>query len=318
MIGQMQQGSLGGVFEEKFGPTVKLFDRRTPPGPSLRQPSYQISPTGQCPAGWTWENGRCVSYQRRNGYQGAVGDLQADEAKLTPAQTTAMLDVVAALTKVGGIVHVGDSSIVPGNPPLLVTVFTTITASAGTTDAQAVAALDATAVAKGFGVVQAAVFTEPGSATPDATYGQATAIYSFPKALGASKSAPAAAPKDNMLLWALGGVAAIAVGVLAAKAGKTRSNPAGDDDSELELYAWNTGELYDSRKAVIAYMKREMARNAYDHGLGIERWRQWFLRAARMYKREIEDRTFSDAEVRRAAESVEHRVFGEIKRGEHD
>jgi len=251
------------------------------------------------------------------GYQGAVGDLMADEAKLTPAQVTALEDLINALSDSGTVVDIPSSTVLPGAtskvPPSLVLNIV----SASTSN---IASIDAVATSKGFTVVQAATVT---------TDTALSAVYTFPAALGGMKPAAPAPEKSNTMLWVLGAVAAVGVGVLAARSGRGgRMNPAGshelhdhDEDDELILYADNTGELYDSKLAVLRYMKREMARGAYDHGLGIERWRQWLARAARMYKREIPDYApdiDSASVVGEASREIEHREFVKMTRGEYD
>ncbi len=239
-----------------------------------------------------------------------VGYTDQDKAQL-PAGNQAQLDaLMAAIAAAGVTIDVAGSSLVPATgqtPPFLLVLAPDLNVYGSDANLLTTAQKLVNKTARGLGWTTSSpsltdtvfLFPPPGKGIPGAAAGAAPA-------------------QSNTMLWVLAAVAAGGLGLLAARSsGQSRKNPA-NNDSELELYAWNTGELYDSRKAIIRYMKREMDHNNYDHGLGIERWRQWFLRAARMYTREIDrDTTFSAAEVREAAESVEHRVFGEIQRGEH-
>ena len=52
---------------------------------------------------------------------------------------------------------------------------------------------------------------------------------------------------------------------------------------ELDLYAWNTGELYPARLDVV----RKMLSAPADEEAHVKAWRQWYAEAAQRYRREF-------------------------------
>jgi hypothetical protein len=92
-----------------------------------------------------------------------------------------------------------------------------------------------------------------------------------------------------------------------------------DDVEELDLYAWNTGELYPKRKAIIAEMKDDISTGVYASTLAWKRWVPWYTEAARRYRKEIDSSThFSRATIVKAAKERVKEEHDKIKRGEYD
>lgn len=85
---------------------------------------------------------------------------------------------------------------------------------------------------------------------------------------------------------------------------------------ELDLYAWNTGELYPARLAVV----RKMLAAPADKAVHVAAWRQWYDEAAKRYRREFtrERVIISGEAVKLAAEERCAQVSRAIAIGEYD
>lgn len=85
---------------------------------------------------------------------------------------------------------------------------------------------------------------------------------------------------------------------------------------ELDLYAWNTGELYPARLAVV----RKMLAAPADKATHVAAWRQWYDEAAKRYRREFthERVIISGEAVKLAAEERCAQVSRAIEIGEYD
>lgn len=91
------------------------------------------------------------------------------------------------------------------------------------------------------------------------------------------------------------------------------------DAEELDLYAWNTGELYPARKRIIAKMRERIADGTYKAELAWRQWLLWYDEAARRYVREIDaSARFSRSERVKAAKERAKEEHNKIKRGEYD
>ncbi len=56
---------------------------------------------------------------------------------------------------------------------------------------------------------------------------------------------------------------------------------------ELDLYAENSGELYGQKKAILANVKRKVAKGIYDPTRAPTLWRYWVDAAAKRYQQEF-------------------------------
>ena len=85
---------------------------------------------------------------------------------------------------------------------------------------------------------------------------------------------------------------------------------------ELDLYAWNTGELYQARLDVV----RGMLATPSDKAAHVNAWRAWFARAADQYRREFpEERVLITYEaIKQAAEERCESEARAIEIGEYD
>jgi hypothetical protein len=57
--------------------------------------------------------------------------------------------------------------------------------------------------------------------------------------------------------------------------------------NELDLYAENTSELYNQKKAILAAIKKRIDKGTYDHSLAPKLWGYWVTEAARRYQKEF-------------------------------
>ena len=85
---------------------------------------------------------------------------------------------------------------------------------------------------------------------------------------------------------------------------------------ELDLYAWNTGDLYPARLDVV----RKMLAAPADKAVHVAAWRQWYDEAAKRYRREFprERVIISYEAVKLAAEERCAQVSQAIEIGEYD
>lgn len=58
------------------------------------------------------------------------------------------------------------------------------------------------------------------------------------------------------------------------------------EESELDLYADNTGELYPQHQAIILNLKRKIAAGRYDASKAYKLWEYWYTNAAKRYAKE--------------------------------
>ena len=56
---------------------------------------------------------------------------------------------------------------------------------------------------------------------------------------------------------------------------------------ELELYANNTGELYNQKQSIIKNLTKKVEKGTYDPALAPKLWRYWVDAAAKMYAKEF-------------------------------
>lgn len=84
----------------------------------------------------------------------------------------------------------------------------------------------------------------------------------------------------------------------------------------LDLFAWNTGALYQARLDVV----RGMLATPSDKAAHVKAWHAWFARAADRYRREFpEERVFiSYAAIKQAAEERSESEAQAIKSGAYD
>lgn len=85
---------------------------------------------------------------------------------------------------------------------------------------------------------------------------------------------------------------------------------------ELDLYAWNTGELYSTRLDVV----RKMLSAPADKEAHVAAWQHWYGEASKRYRREFpRERVFISTEaIRQAAEERCAQVSRDIEFGEYD
>lgn len=84
---------------------------------------------------------------------------------------------------------------------------------------------------------------------------------------------------------------------------------------ELDLYAWNTGDLYPARLDVV----RGMLATPSDKAAHVKAWRAWYDEAAKRYRRELQERVIISSEaIKRAAEERCAQVKRAIEIGEYD
>ena len=85
---------------------------------------------------------------------------------------------------------------------------------------------------------------------------------------------------------------------------------------ELDLWADNTEPLYRQHQAIIANLKRKIARGRYSPALAPILWRHWYDEVARDYKREI-GYQFPPAIRQACAEARAAAEYGRIMAGEY-
>ena len=68
----------------------------------------------------------------------------------------------------------------------------------------------------------------------------------------------------------------------------------------LDLFAWNTGELYETRKRAMIATRQALIGPTYDPAQGVQIWYAWYAAAAAQYKREMHE-AVTDRAIRCAA-----------------
>lgn len=68
----------------------------------------------------------------------------------------------------------------------------------------------------------------------------------------------------------------------------------------LDLFAWNTGELYETRQRATIATRQAMIGSAYEPAQGVQIWYAWYAAAAERYKRENRE-VITDRAIRCAA-----------------
>lgn len=103
----------------------------------------------------------------------------------------------------------------------------------------------------------------------------------------------------------------------------TNSTPEIDEaaKTELELYAYNTYELYAQFKAIIANLQRKIKAGRYNPDLAPKLWQYWIDEAAKRYCREfggaVRD-TFDKATREALAREIAAQEYESIINGEYD
>jgi hypothetical protein len=57
--------------------------------------------------------------------------------------------------------------------------------------------------------------------------------------------------------------------------------------TELDLYAENTSELYNQKKAILANLQRKAKKGTYDHTKAAKLWMYWVDAASKRYRKEF-------------------------------
>jgi hypothetical protein len=89
-----------------------------------------------------------------------------------------------------------------------------------------------------------------------------------------------------------------------------------DDIRELELYAENTGGLYDHKLKILRIMASRIQHKRYERAGVLSLWRAWLKRAAKEYQREIEKRPFKAAAIDKLAAKLATEFEERIRSGE--
>lgn len=71
--------------------------------------------------------------------------------------------------------------------------------------------------------------------------------------------------------------------------GRARSGPVDEHaQTELDLYAENTFELYNQKESILANLQRKAKKGTYDHAKAAKLWMYWVDAAAKRYVKEFD------------------------------